>query len=84
MNFLQLIFFTVECGGRSCLVPEDLLWGLSQSDDIDLCYPTRRGSLARSVYAIAKRDRRNTKRSQLVCGVRLLAPRLSHGVTAQV
>lgn len=57
---------------------------VQQSDDIDLCYLTRPGSQARSVYATAKRDRRNTKRSQLVCSVRLLAPTLSHGVTAQV
>lgn len=73
---------------RLVLVGFRLPWGLAgsvqQSDDIDLCYLTRPGSLALRVYAIAKRDRRNTKRSQLVCSVRLLAPTLSHSVTAQV
>lgn len=73
---------------RLVLVGFRLPWGLAgsvqQSDDIDLCYLTRPGCLALRVYAIAKRDRRNTKRSQLVCSVRLLAPTLSHSVTAQV
>lgn len=72
------VWFQTTCCGASARL------SVRQSDDIDLCYLTRPCSLARSVYAIAKRDRRNTKRSQLVCGVRLLAPRLSHGVTAQV
>lgn len=73
---------------RLALVGLRLPWGLAgsvrQSDDIDLRYLTRPGSPALRVCAIAKRDRRNTERSQLVCGVRLLAPALSHGVTAQV
>lgn len=64
------------------MAPQSVRPSVQQSDDLG--HLTCPGSPARSVYATAKRDRRNTKRSQLVCCVRLLAPTLSRGVTAQV